>query len=139
MACYSCCARKFSECPRSCTRLCLHSYTLQSNVLYIALSNLDPAFFQVLYQLKILTTALFSITLLGRKITVGQWGSLLVLTSGVALVVLAQQPRNANREQCWRREAGGPRDHRATSVWAVHLSWLFAFLQVLRACISKRS
>ena len=65
-------------------------YTLQSNVLYIALSNLDPAFFQVLYQLKILTTALFSITLLGRKITVGQWGSLLVLTSGVALVVLAQ-------------------------------------------------
>ena len=65
-------------------------YTLQSNVLYIALSNLDPAFFQVLYQLKILTTALFSITLLGRKITAGQWGSLLVLTSGVALVVLAQ-------------------------------------------------
>jgi UDP-sugar transporter A1/2/3 len=66
-------------------------YTLQNNLLYIALSNLDAATYQVTYQLKILTTALFSVLMLGRKIDSIKWFSLIILTVGVSLV---QWPKN---------------------------------------------
>lgn len=44
--------------------------------------------FQVTYQLKILTTALFSVIILRRQLTALKWGSLVVLFMGVALVQL---------------------------------------------------
>lgn len=45
---------------------------------------------QVTYQLKILTTALFSVSMLGKKLGVHQWLSLLVLMAGVTLVQVHQ-------------------------------------------------
>uniref|UniRef100_A0A6U4IW91 Sugar phosphate transporter domain-containing protein n=1 Tax=Phaeomonas parva TaxID=124430 RepID=A0A6U4IW91_9STRA len=70
-------------------------YTVQNNLLYFALSNLDAAIYQVSYQIKILTTALFSVFMLNRHISRTKWLALLVLTAGVAAVQLAPQKEKA--------------------------------------------
>jgi solute carrier family 35 (UDP-sugar transporter), member A1/2/3 len=44
---------------------------------------------QVLYQLKILTTALFSVLMLGKQLDRNKWLSLLILVTGVSLVQLS--------------------------------------------------
>mmetsp|Transcript_11746 Transcript_11746/g.29765 ORF Transcript_11746/g.29765 Transcript_11746/m.29765 type:complete len:390 (-) Transcript_11746:90-1259(-) len=61
-------------------------YCVQNNLLYFALSNLDAATYQVCYQLKILTTAVFSMFLLQRKFSMKKWAALLLLTVGVSIV-----------------------------------------------------
>ncbi len=61
-------------------------YVIQNNLLYLALTNLDAATYQVCYQLKILTTALFSATMLNRKFSRTKWLALIILTIGVAIV-----------------------------------------------------
>lgn len=63
-------------------------YAVQNNLLYTALSNLDATTFQVTYQLKIMTTALFSVVMLNKNISTAKWVSLIMLMIGVALVQL---------------------------------------------------
>lgn len=63
-------------------------YTLQNSLNYVAVSNLDAVHFQILYQLKILTTALFSVLILRRSISLKNWGALFLLTLGVIVVQL---------------------------------------------------
>lgn len=70
-------------------------YTLQNSLQYIAISNLDAVHFQILYQLKILTTALFSVTMLGRALSPKRWTALVLLTFGVAIVQLPASDSNA--------------------------------------------
>lgn len=61
-------------------------YLVQNNLLYVAASHLDAATCQVAYQLKLLTTAFFSVALLHRHISSRRWGSLGLLFLGVVLV-----------------------------------------------------
>jgi UDP-sugar transporter A1/2/3 len=66
-------------------------YTLQNSLQYFSMSCLSAPVFQVLYQMKIITTALFSVLLLAKRISGLQWMSILALAVGVALVQLSQQ------------------------------------------------
>lgn len=66
-------------------------YTVQNNILYVALQNLDAATYSVCYQSKILTTAVFSVFLLGKRLNLGKWSALVVLTFGVALTQLPHE------------------------------------------------
>jgi len=65
-------------------------YTVQKNLLYVALSNLDACVYQAAYTGKHITTALFSYLILGKQLNHWQKGSLLVLMFGVALVQISQ-------------------------------------------------
>ena len=74
-------------------------YLIQNNLLFIALSNLDAAVYQVTYQLKIMTTALFSVTMLGRSLDGEQIFSLIMLTAGVSLVQYAEMKGSNSPEK----------------------------------------
>jgi len=71
-------------------------YTVQNNLLYYALSHLDAATFQVGYQMKILTTAVFSYFMLNKRLSKEQWGSLVILTAGVSMAQLSSQNGGLN-------------------------------------------
>ena len=71
--------------------MCIPSiiYLVQNNLLYVAASNLDVATYQITYQLKILTTAVFAVLMLNKKLIKTQWISLVILVIGVAMVQLS--------------------------------------------------
>jgi UDP-sugar transporter A1/2/3 len=63
-------------------------YVVQNNLQYVAISNLDVATFQVTNQMKILTTAFFSVLMLGKRLSRARWGALVLLAVGVCIVQL---------------------------------------------------
>jgi solute carrier family 35 (UDP-sugar transporter), member A1/2/3 len=69
-------------------------YAIQNNLCHIALRHLSPLIYQILYQSKILTTAGFSVLLLGKRLSQLHWASLSLLLVGIVLV----QMRNADRD-----------------------------------------
>lgn len=58
-------------------------YTLQNNLIYVALNNLEATTFQVGYQMKIITTAVLSVLMLNRRLSAKKWVALLLLTVGI--------------------------------------------------------
>ena len=76
-------------------------YTIQNNLIYVALANIEVVAFQVLYQTKLLLTALLSFCFLGSRFSVLQWASLLMLTAGVIAVEMSDasgsDPSKADR------------------------------------------
>eukprot|EP01060_Flectonema_neradi_P010585 TRINITY_DN1767_c0_g1_i2.p1 TRINITY_DN1767_c0_g1~~TRINITY_DN1767_c0_g1_i2.p1 ORF type:complete len:391 (+),score=82.17 TRINITY_DN1767_c0_g1_i2:36-1208(+) len=65
-------------------------YTLQNNLQYFAASHLDPPTYQVLSQMKLITTALLSTVILNKKLSVLQWTAIVLLGIGIALVQTSQ-------------------------------------------------
>uniref|UniRef100_A0A1I8AJH9 UDP-galactose transporter n=1 Tax=Steinernema glaseri TaxID=37863 RepID=A0A1I8AJH9_9BILA len=80
-------------------KVCLPAliYTLQNNLYYIALSNLEPTTFCAFYQLKILTTALMFRFVMNRALSPTQWMALVLLVVGVTDVQMQYQPPPTGR------------------------------------------
>lgn len=71
-------------------------YTVQNNLMFFSLLKLSAAVQQVTYQLKILTTALLSVLMLGKVLGPTKWIALFILLIGVMLV---QWPNGASGSQ----------------------------------------
>jgi len=65
-------------------------YVIQNQLLLVAAANLEAPVLGLFGQLKILTTALFSVALLGRTLGKRRWVALVVLTAGIATVQASQ-------------------------------------------------
>ncbi|PIK40471.1 putative CMP-sialic acid transporter-like, partial [Apostichopus japonicus] len=63
-------------------------YAIQNNLAFYALTYIDAATYQVTYQLKIITTAMFMVLMLGKQLSRTQWMAIVLLFFGVALVQL---------------------------------------------------
>ena len=69
-------------------------YSTQNALNYVAISYLDVWLFQTLNQLKMVTTALFSLLLLDRSFSRRQWLGIACCTLGTGIVQFAE-PRAA--------------------------------------------
>jgi UDP-sugar transporter A1/2/3 len=63
-------------------------YTLQNNLIYVALANLEATTFQVGYQMKVVTTAVLSSCILQRNLSPQKWVAIILLTLGIILTQL---------------------------------------------------
>ncbi|KAK9174017.1 Nucleotide-sugar transporter family protein [Cryptosporidium meleagridis] len=61
-------------------------FLFQNNLLYISLKRLPAALYQVMYQLKILTTTYFSVLILKRKLSLTRWFACFLLIFGVVMI-----------------------------------------------------
>jgi len=64
---------------------------------YVALSRIDAAMFTICAQCKILTTALFSMLFLGRRISMTKWRALCCLVCGVITITEFSLQENARK------------------------------------------
>ncbi|CAL8068846.1 unnamed protein product [Calicophoron daubneyi] len=64
-------------------------YTIQNNLLYVGYTYLSAVSFQISYQLKIFTAAIFFRIILKRQLSRTQWMALLLLFSGVSLTQIS--------------------------------------------------
>lgn len=73
------------------------TYSVQNNLLFMALHHLDSSLYQITYQLKIFTAALFAVVMLGRSYTTKQWLSFGLLAIGASLANLSMQQTSSNK------------------------------------------
>ncbi|KAI0693332.1 nucleotide-sugar transporter-domain-containing protein, partial [Cytidiella melzeri] len=74
-------------------------YVVQNSLQFVAVSNLPVATFQVTYQMKILTTAAFSVAMLRKKLSSTKWLALTCLAIGVGIVQIQSSTGSAPQEQ----------------------------------------
>lgn len=100
--------------PIDTLKICVPSflYILQNNLLYVSASHLDAATYQVTYQLKILTTAVFAVIILRKRLLPTQWAALVALVVGVASVQLAQTDSSGTAASRQQQMPGEPDQNR---------------------------
>eukprot|EP00928_Gymnodinium_smaydae_P038515 TRINITY_DN26553_c0_g1_i1.p1 TRINITY_DN26553_c0_g1~~TRINITY_DN26553_c0_g1_i1.p1 ORF type:complete len:430 (-),score=105.68 TRINITY_DN26553_c0_g1_i1:345-1451(-) len=122
--------------PKETLKVCVPSllYTVQNNLLFISLSNLSGAVYQVTYQLKILTTAVLSVIVLGKALGPTKWCSLLLLTGGVALIQLPRGDGASDESAGAGARAAGSTGADATAAAG---SAAVGLVAVLSACMTS--
>ena len=113
-------------------------YVIQNNLQYTAASNLDVATFQVTYQMKILTTAFFSVFMLGKRLTTSKWLALLLLAAGVGIVQIQNGASPGTSSSTNIVEKVGELAAESDVVAAVHeMSPFKGFAAVCAACVTS--
>lgn len=113
-------------------------YYVQNNLLYVGSTNLDAATAQVTYQLKILTTAVFSVLMLNKKLSKIQWTSLVILFLGVALIeTMITEPKPPKTEyiRYWEPEYNDTRYDKLVEQDKEEESPFLGFMAILAACV----
>jgi len=82
----------FSQSPSELLKAAVPSliYTIQNNLMFYSFEKLSAPVQQVLYQMKIISTAGLGVLMLGKSLTEIQWVSCFLLACGVAMVQLPQ-------------------------------------------------
>jgi len=93
-------------------------YTIQNTLLYVGYANVEAAVGQVTYQTKILWTALFSILVLGKRLSPVQWLALVVLALGVVTVQGSGDGTKGKRKKS-RSASAGPEQIPALGIGAL--------------------
>uniref|UniRef100_A0A7S2JMY7 UDP-galactose transporter n=1 Tax=Haptolina brevifila TaxID=156173 RepID=A0A7S2JMY7_9EUKA len=70
-------------------------YLIMNILGFLALSHLDASTFSIVAQMKVFTTAIFSVLILGRQLHMRKWRALTTLTLGVILISNEALPRAA--------------------------------------------
>ncbi|KAI0273522.1 nucleotide-sugar transporter-domain-containing protein [Gloeopeniophorella convolvens] len=109
-------------------------YVVQNSLQFVAISNLPVATFQVTYQMKILTTAAFSVALLRRRLTSTKWVSLFFLAIGVAIVQI-QSTTSAHAPPKANMPVGSA--HESAPLYTHIMSPLKGFGAVTAACFTS--
>lgn len=81
-------------------------YTIQNNLLFVGYSYLSAVSFQVSYQLKIFTAAIFFRIILKRQLSKFQWFALLLLFIGVSITQVSDATKpnvEGNRHTMWHQ------------------------------------
>jgi UDP-sugar transporter A1/2/3 len=71
-------------------------YLIMNILGFLALAHLDAATFSIVAQMKIFTTAFFSVLILGRDLHLRKWRALTTLVLGVILISHEAMPKSAN-------------------------------------------
>ncbi|THU87709.1 hypothetical protein K435DRAFT_848881 [Dendrothele bispora CBS 962.96] len=108
-------------------------YVIQNSLQFVAISNLPVASFQVSYQMKILTTAAFSVALLRKRLSTTKWISLFFLAIGVAIVQI--QTSSSNAPQHKDTQVGSAHDSAPLHIHV--MSPLKGFGAVTAACFTS--
>jgi UDP-galactose transporter len=95
-------------------------YVLQNNLTFIATNNLPAEIYQVLSNMKIMSTALFTTIVLNKPQTGSQWTAIFILATGIAAVQLSQEQDSSKSSE---------------SSVNTHISMFFGLLSVTGAAL----
>ena len=109
-------------------------YVIQNSLQFVAISNLPVATFQVTYQMKILTTAAFSVVLLRRSLSPTKWMALCFLALGVGIVQIQSTVSSAPHKSVDTQVGSA---HDAAPIHIHIMSPLKGFGAVTAACFTS--
>jgi len=119
----------FSEVLKVCVPALL--YTIQNNLMFYSLGKLSMAVQQVTYQLKILTTAMLSVLLLSKRLSMSKWVALVILVIGVSLI---QMPNGDAKDEASSKSSS---DVASGYPFGIQSDAVLGFLAVLMACFTS--